>query len=420
MKKSLEKLLVELEAWMHRFDPSWFLIICVGGQALETTLAKVQQEQSPQPNKQGGPLASMQALRYAIQPTTAFAQAAHARDGTALEFDIHRLAGIEPTTLLFSTAKLYVESKSTQAFIVEDIDPSIRLPTQCKLDVQNLARKLQHVDPGTFGMLRCEGYHIEADPIYGGGLATVELIYRAPATATQQPITLRQLFLGAQPLSLSAIMRLAKQLVRSVCYVHTFDFVHKNIRPENVIVFQQDEDALELGDSYLIGFTEFRNVNFQTNLMGDKAWHRSLYRHPSRQGLHVLQQYVMQHDIYSLGVCLLEIGLWQSFVSYQNHDGEMVPVAGAALGLNLSDEDFAMAHLGTTVGIKDHMISLAKECLPPRLGDMYTHIVLACLTCLDDGNKAFGSQKDMQDEHGIVVGVRFVETILASVNEISV
>ena len=31
----------------------------------------------------------------------------------------------------------------------------------------------------------------------------------------------------------------------------------------------------------------------------------------------------MQHDIYSLGVCLLEIGLWESFVEYSQEDEEL-------------------------------------------------------------------------------------------------
>jgi hypothetical protein len=46
------------------------------------------------------------------------------------------------------------------------------------------------------------------------------------------------------------------------------------------------------------------------------AWDRNVYRHPLRQGDRPAEAYRMQHDIYSLGVCLLEIGLWESFVEY--------------------------------------------------------------------------------------------------------
>lgn len=39
-----------------------------------------------------------------------------------------------------------------------------------------------------------------------------------------------------------------------------------------------------------------------------------IYRHPKRQGLQLDERYNMKHDIYSLGVCLLEIGLWEPFI----------------------------------------------------------------------------------------------------------
>lgn len=49
-------------------------------------------------------------------------------------------------------------------------------------------------------------------------------------------------------------------------------------------------------------------------LYGDLEWERNLYRHPVRQGLWSEEAFIMQHDIYSLGVCLIEIALWQSFI----------------------------------------------------------------------------------------------------------
>jgi hypothetical protein len=65
-------------------------------------------------------------------------------------------------------------------------------------------------------------------------------------------------------------------------------------------------------------------------------------------------------------------------------------------------------------------VDLAKRDLPSRLGDMYTDIVLACLNCLDPGNEGFGSEKELADEDGIVVGLRFIEKVLSCVNQISI
>lgn len=51
-------------------------------------------------------------------------------------------------------------------------------------------------------------------------------------------------------------------------------------------------------------------------MQGDDKWQDNLYRHPERQGKNPEESYTMHHDVYSLGVCLLEIGLWTSFVKY--------------------------------------------------------------------------------------------------------
>jgi hypothetical protein len=68
-----------------------------------------------------------------------------------------------------------------------------------------------------------------------------------------------------------------------------------------------------------MGFENFRPADGNTYLTGDSNWERDLYRHPTRQGLCLQETYKMQHDIYSLGVCLLEIGAYEihSFVLAQ-------------------------------------------------------------------------------------------------------
>ena len=51
---------------------------------------------------------------------------------------------------------------------------------------------------------------------------------------------------------------------------------------------------------------------------------------------------------------------------------------------------------------------------------MYAAIVLACLNCLNTGNKELGAEQELTDEDGITVGVRFVENVLIKMNEISI
>lgn len=235
--------------------------------------------------------------------------------------------------------------------------------------------------------------------------------------------------------------------------------MHKNIRPENILLFPPPDNNNDnnsnsnntLGAAYLLGLTQFRSLAHQTNLLGDSAWHRNLYRHPARQGLRILDSYVMQHDIYSLGVCLLEIGLWRPLVWYPamaatttptaglenvggvagggDDDGDdaspaPVPVPGLALALRnvLTDKVFERAHIGNRTGwVKEDLVGMARTLLPARMGDMYTRVVESCLTCLDEGNEDFGSFTEEEGgDDGVAVGVRFIEKILALMAEIKV
>jgi hypothetical protein len=161
-------------------------------------------------------------------------------------------------------------------------------------------------------------------------------------------------------------------------------------------------------------------------------------RHPARQGLRLLDEYVMQHDIYSLGVCLLEIGLWRTLVWYpvtgtdtpregdgndRAVEGGVAPVPGLALELRrpLSDKVFERAHVGDRTGwVKEDLVGMARRLLPARMGELYTGIVESCLTCLDEGNDEFGGFTEGEGVDGVTVGVRFVERILARVSEIRV
>ncbi|KAF2964684.1 hypothetical protein GQX73_g8879 [Xylaria multiplex] len=351
IKSSLDELVTELEVWQQRFDPTWYLMILVSGKALDTVLAESTGGNLSQASKESNPLSKMLAIRSTMSRDVA----AQSKSHVSLSPD--GLKGAQELMISFTTARAVVRAGSSSLLIVERVSCPSRTTSQVKTDVANLAKKLQNVDPDSFGLLR---FH----------------------------------------------------------YIHTCGFVHKNIRPENILVFPSGND-LFLGQSFLIGFTEFRNENFQTNLHGDAAWHRNLYRHPQRQGALVLERYVMQHDIYSLGVCLLEIGLWRTFVWYPTHNDAATPVPSMALGFNCSDKEFETMQPTGQQRIKEQLVALAEKELPARVGDAYTNIVLSCMGCLDPDNGTFGTG-GVTDEDGITIGVKFVEHILSRIVEISV
>jgi len=114
-----------------------------------------------------------------------------------------------------------------------------------------------------------------------------------------------------------------------------------------------------------------------------------------------------QHDIYSLGICLLEIGLWRSFVSISLSG---LYTASEVLQLPPSKNEPLTTPLERK-SIKDHLVNLARTQLPRRMGSRYAEIVITCLTCLDRGNEDFGDEEEFQDDDGITIGVRFIEKV---------
>lgn len=125
--------------------------------------------------------------------------------------------------------------------------------------------------------------------------------------------------------------------------------------------------------------------------------------------------YTMQHDIYSLGVCLLETGLWCPFVHYTK-EHEVLPSATLPIKALLDKNNKHKA----ANEIKDLLVAMAKEKLPSMMGRTYTEVVVSTLLCLDkDPNNVFTNSADLYDEDGIAIGVAFIEHILMKLDSIS-
>ncbi|KAK0663945.1 hypothetical protein QBC41DRAFT_234217 [Cercophora samala] len=423
-KRGLDSLMTELQVWQSLFDPSWYTIMLIGGKVLDPVLHQSDQDSSrhlpPHGHSSASPLEHMLALRKAID----YSINTDIRGIKDIILDETEWDFTTATSIAFSSANVVARTESQHLYLMEGID------TCTTSDAHQLCKRLQSVDPSIFGLLRCKGLlevvHDKATP------PGRQIVYHTPVQADplKPPTSLRNLLLSQRPVCLSSVVTLAKQLVRSVSFVHTCDLVHKNIRPDNILLFPTalaSQRPLELGQAFLVGFSQFRSINLETNRLGDTAWHRNLYRHPARQGLCILERYIMQHDIYSLGVCLLEIGLWRSLVWYPSTSSPTASVSNPAPGFalqlrkHLCDRDFEHAHLpGATSWVKEDLVLMAQQSLPQRMGQLYTEIVVDCLTCLDDGNNWLGSWDETHRQDLVVVGVKFVERILGKVEGITV
>ena len=265
-------------------------------------------------------------------------------------------------------------------------------------DVRELATRLNSVDPFTFGVLQCLGVVPIKDAPTNRPFSFA-LVLKIPKDFGNRPRSLRDYLLSGDEHTLTQRCNLAKHLATAVSFVHTLGFVHKNIRPENILGFQKDH--VSFGSFFLTGFEAVRMADGRTRRLGDPAWERNLYRHPHRQGLNPEADYVMQHDIYSLGVCLLEIGMWESFVCYND------------VGANTSgalEADMFSIESGDLL-LKDHLVALAKRHLPKRIGERYCQVVVNCLTCLDKDNADFGDRSEFEDGDGVLIGVRYIQKV---------
>ncbi|KAF2118035.1 hypothetical protein BDV96DRAFT_407771 [Lophiotrema nucula] len=411
-KEGLDKAIDEMILWQTTSDQSWFLLMRMADSKVDSVLEACDSDASSSTAVSIRSAVTIRAgLRSENIPTDNF------KSPSGLTLSSAALDSMQISAIPFCEGMLIARRAFSNGRTATYILNRIQCQTTSREDIlgnsaRDLVRKLQHEEPHTFGLLHCKGCILPSST----SPADITLVFRNPPDSSQ-PRSLRDILITTPSLSLSQRFRIAKDLAKSVGYVHTFGFVHKNVRPESVIVFET-RSGKELS-GFLAGFEEFRRDEGWTRRRGDDAPTKNLYRHPSRQGINPEEDYAMQHDIYSLGVCLLEIGLWGSFVNYSNSPSQAVPELGPLLDLPptivVSQASAFLLQDG-----KSHLLSLAQEQLPARMGDQYTEIVQTCLTCLDPDNADFGDQKEFQDEDGIRVGARYIEKVLLRLNAINV
>ncbi|KAH8158747.1 hypothetical protein CIB48_g9505 [Xylaria polymorpha] len=384
LKETIDKAVRDLEDWQHRFDPSWFLILRIA----ENNDVSVKPRLSEAATKVKG-LAGASKEKNTFDLAKGLLDVASRSDGDSGIFLPERKFDRRP--ILYSTAVLARLPQRTRKWIIID---SIHCDEQADLNELTRSVRLLAID---------------------GDKPSFDFILNTP-DGKDTFRSLRGALLSQGTPSLSQRLSIAKELAKSISYMHTFAFVHKNIRPETILLFDDVETKKSL--TFLVGFEGFRAADGATAQRGDAELHRDLYRHPSRQGPTPEERYSMEHDIYSLGVCLLEIGLWQSFVAYKT---PQEPQSGPARDqFNAWIEKNFGSVYNPSFYLKDYFEEQAKTNLPERAGDRYSDIVLKCLTCLDEKDEDGATDVDGADptEPTITAGVRFIRDILLSIDEL--
>ena len=234
------------------------------------------------------------------------------------------------------------------------------------------------------GILQCLGYRVNP---------RLELVFQMPHQLSK-PVSLRQLIqrdsndlLPIKP-TISSRLLLAVEVAKATLSVHAAKMVHKNIRPDTILVFQADTQhgshgyaGGSLGTPILTAWSMARKIDELSSRLGENDWTRNIYRHPERQGLHLEQRYHLGHDLYSLGVCLLELGLWESMIMEQDGAPALCSrYCNIAVRMELVRPEEANVPKRTTktAVTKEVFKVMCKDDLSELMGLEYSRVVMAC------------------------------------------
>ncbi|GAB1199695.1 hypothetical protein APSETT444_009052 [Aspergillus pseudonomiae] len=196
-------------------------------------------------------------------------------------------------------------------------------PTKDEIErhiVRELATLLSLKLPQSFRVAQCVGYYEE-----GGSFGLVFEKHTEHADQTIIPLS-HCLSLESQMPSLGERVALAQGIVQTVFQLHVVGWLHKGLRPANILLFEDHNGHIAYGKPYISGFEDSRPAA-QPNLTEEahsRLAYDDWYRHPliqTQMPRHREFPYCMQYDLYSLGILLVEIGLWKSIPNVQRMVG---------------------------------------------------------------------------------------------------
>ncbi|RHZ48464.1 hypothetical protein CDV55_100009, partial [Aspergillus turcosus] len=209
-----------------------------------------------------------------------------------------------------------------------------------------------------------------SEPTADATLTTLHAFINAIDSQTKRPLK--------KP-SLNDRFSMAHSLALTLSNIHASAWLHKNIWSRGILLFLETPTGTSASGlyshrlssttpasdtrivSYLSDWGYARSVQQGTDMRSDFEIEPNLYRHPSRQG-RPTQQFSREHDIYALGVVLLEIGLWVTLSRLM--EGKIREAENSG-------------RLPRPKKVAEDLVALAQQGLPKEMGTGYTRAVLA-------------------------------------------
>ncbi|KAK3315412.1 hypothetical protein B0H66DRAFT_344444 [Apodospora peruviana] len=229
--------------------------------------------------------------------------------------------------------------------------------------IGNLATMLQKIKSSRYHALQCDKYYWRKGQFV--------LSFPIPATLAPGYTTLISILQQSRVPSLEDRFILARTLCAAVAQLHTVGWIHKSIRSDNILFFTPNDSSssgnIQTPSSssaffeqlYLSGWEYSRpETGFSSKPIFSNEIAENVYRHPEQWGLPTVR-FGRVHDIYSLGVVLLEIGRWKPALGF--HHGKFRNVESGSLVRNRLVE------------------SATDQKMLSSMGTRYQSIVLKCL-----------------------------------------
>jgi serine/threonine protein kinase len=242
--------------------------------------------------------------------------------------------------------------------------------------VQELVSMLKLVPkPPGFRVLNCLG------TFHDSQRRRFALVYAFPSENTL-PVRLNKLLRHGKSCviypDLGEKLALAKSLTACVQSFHTSGWIHKNNSSLNVLFFPETEsdwNTVKLSEPYIVGFDHSRKDNKGEYSQGPILSTVSQeYLHPQYRSRSTRAK--RSYDYYSLGLVLLEIGLWSSIS-------------------NIYDQNRYQTYSPSE--LREEYIKLCDRSLSKAMGSIYQRVTKTCLQ-YGSGMDDLGEQLDFQTE----------------------
>jgi serine/threonine protein kinase len=283
--------------------------------------------------------------------------------------------GQEETPPGYKRARVLIEWKHYDDKLGSHVDKEIYARMDAIAELPNEPGR-----PAEFRVLDCAGYFLDGDELafgmmynfpadHGNSISTRVATLEGIINENQSVTKLKRPALGDR-------FRLAKSLVFCITEFHAVGWLHKNICSQNIVFFtkNQSEEPPPIGEPYVIGFNHSRpDSDDLYTLMPSVGEVQKLYQHPEYRAKKPREQnlrFRRSFDYYSLGVVLLEIGMWHTI-------GKLIAGVGCSPG-----------------DTYNHFMERARQ-LGPLMGTLYRDATLYCLQ--------ESSEQDTEDFYRMVV-----------------